>query len=806
MEQQTLMIVDDSKLNRMMLMEILGNQYHYIEAADGRQAVRLLEKNLTVDLVLLDIHMPEMDGFQVLEQMNRLRWINEVPVIMVSAEDRREASERAYTLGVTDFIRRPFDAYIVRRRVENTLKLYANQKRLMNLVSAQIYEKEENNNLMVGILSCVVEFHNHEGGDHIRNIRTVTELLLHKLVQKTDIYHLSEENITLIKTASALHDIGKISIPEEILNKPGKLTKEEFDIIKTHAAAGAEIMGHMTFGQDMPLFRYTLEICRWHHERWDGHGYPDGLWGEQIPIAAQVVALADVYDALTNERCYKKAIEQDTAIRMILNGECGAFNPLLLECLVEIAPQLRTAAQHPAEEQPYWSEINRLSDEILSHADMPRNERMQHLLESMQERINFFASCNGGVQFEYDSLSGLVDVTDWDKAPQYRHTVMNAAHPENFRRLSRKDFHRLRKAMRATTRENPEFTMSFFLPCGTEQHWCDLRVRTLWSARYPDHYVGAVGQLTDPELSEKQSPMLTAADANRVDGLSFIAEYLQRLREVFDIVRLVDPATHSVLELDKQGRLHPTGSNCVALWNNSSCNCDNCISNRAFAQKTTLNKLEFTDTDIYFVISKYLCLDGTPCMLEMLSKLKDGRWIDANGRRLLLDNGWGENMGLFMDPLTDTYSRRYLETHRSHLEGMECVAIVDVDSFKLVNDTYGHPVGDIALKKIATAIHSCIRNTDILIRYGGDEFLLLFSQMDAQVLERKKNEIQQAVKQITFPEYPDLHLSISFGGVSGVHPIAEAIRQADCLMYDNKEKYYAEADVTPPPEMKENSF
>lgn len=330
MERQTVLIVDDSELNRMMLMEILGEQYRYIEAQNGREAVRLMEKKLTVDLMLLDINMPEMNGFQVLEQMNRFRWIDEIPVIMISTDETNQAIQQAYAMGVTDYIRRPFDTFIVRHRVENTLKLYANQKRLMYLVSDQIREKEENSNLMVGILSHVVEFRNHEGGDHIRNIRSITELLLRQLVKKTKDYHLSEEDIALIKTASALHDIGKITIPEEILNKPGKLTSEEFAVMKTHAAAGAVILEQMTFGQEKPLFRYALEICRWHHERWDGHGYPDGLRGERIPIAAQVVALADVYNALTSERCYKKAFDHDTAIAMILGGECGAFNPLLL--------------------------------------------------------------------------------------------------------------------------------------------------------------------------------------------------------------------------------------------------------------------------------------------------------------------------------------------------------------------------------------------------------------------------------------------------------------------------------------------
>ena len=794
MEQQTLMIVDDSELNRMMLMDILGDQYHYIEATDGRQAIRLLEKDLTVDLMLLDIHMPEMDGFQVLEQMDRFRWIKEVPVIMISAEERKEATERAYMLGVTDFIRRPFDAFIVRHRVENTLRLYANQKRLMNLVSAQIYEKEESNDLMIEILSRVVEFRNHESGEHVRNVRTITELLLHKLVQKTDIYPLSEENITMIKTAAALHDIGKITTPEEILNKPGKLTAEEFEIMKDHAAAGARILEDMPYGQDKPLFRYALEICHWHHERWDGHGYPDGLWGEQIPISAQVVSLADVYDALTNERCYKKAIEQDTAIKMILNGECGAFNPLLLECLTEIAPQLRTTARRPAEAYPYWSEASRLSDEVLSQADMPKNERMQRLLESMQERIDFFASCNGGIEFEYDAISGLVDITDWDKPPQYRRSVKNVSHLEEFQLMGRKDIGRLQEAMEKTTKENPEFTMSMFLPCGEEKHWCDLRVRTLWSERRPDHYVGAVGQLTDPQLSAKQPLMVTATNAGAAaEGASRNAEEIRRLKTIFDAVRLVDPISHSVLELDKQGRLHPTGGSCAAFWGNCGIGCANCISNRAFAQKTTLNKLEFTDTDVYFVISKYLSLNGVPCVLEMFSKLKDGRWIDADGSRLLLDCGRGENMELFIDPLTKAYSRQYFETHRSYLEGMDCVAIVDVDNFKQVNDTFGHQAGDAALKGVAATIHACIRNTDILIRYNDDEFLLLFSQMNKQVLERKKTEIQDAVKHIALPEYPELHLSVSFGGVSGVHPLGEAVRQADCLMYEDKEKHHVRA-------------
>ncbi|MDO5834384.1 MAG: diguanylate cyclase [Lachnospiraceae bacterium] len=786
MERQTILIVDDAEMNRMMLSDMLGDQYDYVEAADGREALRILEKNVSIDLILLDINMPEMNGFEVLEEMNRYHWIDEVPVIMITAEESVESMEHAYSLGVTDYIPRPFNVYIVRRRVENTLNLYVNQKRLMRLVSDQIAEKEENNTLMVSILSNVVEIRNHESGDHIWNIRRITELLLHQLVQKTKAYHLSEEDIALIKTASSLHDIGKITIPEEILNKPGKLTKEEFEIMKTHSAAGAQILEQMKYGQDKPLYRYALEICRWHHERWDGHGYPDGLMGEEIPISAQIVAIADVYDALTSERCYKKAYDHSTAINMILNGECGAFNPLLLECLTETAPQLRIVTGVNGDVMPYRFELNRLSEEILAHADLPKNDRVQNLLDTMQERIDFFASTSGGIQFEYDSVSRLVDVTNWNEPPQYRHSVKNITRANDFRYLSQKDFKRLRDAMDATTKENPEFAMSILFPVGNEYHWCDLRVRTLWSDLRPDHYIAAVGQLLDPQRKEEKG---FPSQGGPLDSTSpVILQNIRCLQSVFDIVRLIDPTTYEVLELDEAGVLRHSKQHCAAFWNNEG-TCANCTSARAYAQKSTLNKLEFTSTDMYFVVSKYLNLNGTPCVLELLSRLDEGRWIDANGTRLLLDRNHDGNMDLFLDPVTDTYSRRYYETYRAHLEGMESIAIIDANRFKQVNDSFGHPAGNAVLREIARAIKDCIRKTDILIRYGGDEFLLLFPKMSEEILERKMQEISAAVENIRIADYPELRLSISIGGVTGVHPITEAIRQADLHMYAQKQAY-----------------
>lgn len=370
--KETILIVDDSALNRMVLAEILGKEnYTFLEAENGRQAVELLDCHPEVDLLLLDITMPEMDGFGVLEAMNRYRWIEETPVIIISSEDAYPFIERAYDLGASDYITRPFDARVVCHRVSNTLMLYAKQKRLVQMVAEQVYEKEKVSNTMISILSHIVEFRNNESGLHVIHIRTITELLLRRLRKKTDRYPLTETDISLISIASALHDIGKLNIPEQILNKPGRLTKEEFEIIKTHSAVGEHMLRQVPFSQNEPLVKVAREICRWHHERWDGRGYPDGLKGDEIPISAQVVSLADVYDALTSERCYKAAFDHETALKMIVNGECGAFNPLLLECLMDGADQIKQAMQETEEEkqkdaeQSQRQEANRLSREVL---------------------------------------------------------------------------------------------------------------------------------------------------------------------------------------------------------------------------------------------------------------------------------------------------------------------------------------------------------------------------------------------------------------------------------------------------------
>ena len=337
-----ILIVDDCDMNREILREILSSDYSIMEACGGEEALSMIHQFGTgISLVLLDIVMPGLDGFEVLSYMNQDHTIEDIPVIMISSEDSEAFIRRAYEMGASDYVSRPFDAKVVYRRVTNNIKLYAKQRRLIRMVTEQIREREKNVSMLVGVLSQIVEFRNGESGLHVKHIRRFTECILDCLIEKDPDLHLGTKERENIPLASALHDIGKIAVDDKILNKPGRLTPEEFEAMKLHTVYGAKMLEELQPYYDEPLLKTATDIAHWHHERWDGRGYPDGLVGDAIPLSAQIVSLADVYDALTSERCYKKAYSHDKAVEMILNGECGVFNPKLVECFVEIQNVLR---------------------------------------------------------------------------------------------------------------------------------------------------------------------------------------------------------------------------------------------------------------------------------------------------------------------------------------------------------------------------------------------------------------------------------------------------------------------------------
>ena len=412
-KNEKVLIVDDSKFNREILSGIL-NQYTVVEAKNGYDALEYLKSDSkNIALVLLDLAMPEMDGFEVLKYMNQNHLIEEVPVMIISVDNDNSSIEKAYELGVSGYITRPFSSAVVLKKVKNIIDHYKRQKNLTTIINKQIYEKYKNNDMMIMILSHIVESRNGESGLHVLHIKQLTKLLLNILVKKTNQYALSLDDMISIEMASSLHDIGKIAIPEEILNKPSSLTAEEMKIMQSHAMIGAKMLDSLPFYNDEPIVKYGYQICRWHHERYDGKGYPDGLKGEEIPIAAQVVSIVDAYDALTSKRVYKDAYSHQEAIEMIKQEKCGVFNPLLIECLMEIEPTL----QDDLKMNEYQEDNEYFDDRTQAHL----KEKGIHISNVLYQELyyekmknKFYNEQSENIQFEYSVVPPLLTLSKKD--------------------------------------------------------------------------------------------------------------------------------------------------------------------------------------------------------------------------------------------------------------------------------------------------------------------------------------------------------------------------------------------------------
>lgn len=400
-KKQKILIVDDSEMNRSILADILGDEFEIMEACDGIEAVNVLRSfSAEISVVLLDIVMPKMDGLKVLTIMNSYKWIQDIPVIMISAESASEYIGKAYELGATDYIQRPFDATVVHHRVQNAIMLYSKQKNLIGLVEEQIYEKQKDQSLLINIFSHIVEFRNGESGLHVLRVYTITEILLQNLMKMTDRYPMTPQEISLIATASSLHDIGKIAVDVNILTRRGFLTPEESAILKKHVEYGEQMLKDIPFHKNEPLISVAKEICRFHHERYDGSGYPDGLKGDDIPISAQVVALADVYDKLTDDSPYRETVPHAQAIEMILSGKCGAFNPVLLKVLQFSADRIRVAMRENPLSVNNRKDVERITRETISRSGIHIAQRTLELLDRERERCQFIASDSSEILFE----------------------------------------------------------------------------------------------------------------------------------------------------------------------------------------------------------------------------------------------------------------------------------------------------------------------------------------------------------------------------------------------------------------------
>lgn len=799
--KQKILIADDSEMNRELLAAILEEEYDIIQANDGVQAVDCLQRHAEeISLLLLDIVMPHMDGFEVLSYMNKEQWIDSIPVVIISSENSPIYIKRGYDLGATDFIEKPFDANMVLRRSVNAILLGAKQRRMTSIVSNQIYEREKSSKLMINILSHIVEFRNGESGLHVLHIQTITEMLLRQLVQKeNNRYALSKEQIRMITTASALHDIGKISIPDEILNKPGRLTAEEFAVIKGHSMAGANMLSELPLDQkEEPLVKTAYEICRWHHERYDGGGYPDGLKGEEIPVSAQVVALADVYDALTSERCYKDAYSHEKAIEMILAGQCGAFNPLMLECLLDISSSLKKKMGYKSKERYEQTDLSDIASRFHDF-EMDSSEKIVQQLEFERMRYNFLAEGSRNIVFTYTISPPLLTfnqagckrsgITEPSFSPLQSGVLKDLVEEQSLKRLIRK--------ITQATRETPDVTSNLFLTDGKNPCHYRCKCRVIWTDGAEKGYTGVVGKLTDItddymvmenvreeglKVLEKDRSAEFSSFYDRFKKCGFSTDgteawlLLQYLQISYDLVRYVDPITNKVIHIEKDGKMWESETACSDIWNCLE-KCSNCISRLSMQTKKRMTKLEVAGDDPYQVVSMYVEIDGKPCCLEMASRIDGDFMPDGYSKDEILSSVRIHKEKVYIDPVTGVYNKRYYVEKLSKMDNAAALMFADIKNFKRINENFGHQAGDDVLRQVAGVLRDAAAGKGDVLRYSGDDFVTVFFKATEEELSEIQKEMCGRVEALRFPELPGVQLKLVTAGTSIPGRVEEMLEQ-----------------------------
>ena len=799
--KQKILIADDSEMNRELLAAILEEEYDIIQVNDGVQAVDCLQRQAEeISLLLLDIVMPHMDGFEVLSYMNKEHWIDAIPVVIISSENSPIYIKRGYDLGATDFIGKPFDANMVLRRSANAILLGAKQRRMTSIVSNQIYEREKSSKLMINILSHIVEFRNGESGLHVLHIQTITEMLLRQLVQKeNNRYALSKEQIRMITTASALHDIGKISIPDEILNKPGRLTAEEFAVIKGHSMAGANMLSELPLDQkEEPLVKTAYEICRWHHERYDGGGYPDGLKGEEIPVSAQVVALADVYDALTSERCYKDAYSHEKAIEMILAGQCGAFNPLMLECLLDISSSLKKKMGYKSKERYEQTDLSDIASRFHDF-EMDSSEKIVQQLEFERMRYNFLAEGSRNIVFTYTISPPLLTfnqagckrsgITEPSFYPLQSGVLKDLVEEQSLKRLIRK--------ITQATRETPDVTSNLFLTDGKNPCHYRCQCRVIWTDGAEKGYTGVVGKLTDItddymvmenvreeglKVLEKDRSAEFSSFYDRFKKCGFSTDgteawlLLQYLQISYDLVRYVDPITNKVIHIEKDGKMWESETACSDIWNCLE-KCSNCISRLSMQTGKRMTKLEVAGDDPYQVVSMYVEIDGKPCCLEMASRLDGDFMPDGYSRDEILSSVRIHKEKVYIDPVTGVYNKRYYVEKLSKMDNAAALMFADIKNFKRINENFGHQAGDDVLRQVAGVLRDVAAGKGDVLRYSGDDFVTVFFKVTEEELSEIQKEMCRRVEALRFPELPGVQLKLVTAGTSIPGRVEEMLEQ-----------------------------
>ena len=798
-KEHKILVVDDSRFNRAVVTSMLEKNYFLEEACNGKEAVLILEDHAEeFSLVLTDLVMPDMDGFGLLKAMKERGWLDFLPVIMISSDYTDDNINTAYSLGASELIQRPFNERVICHRIDDIIDLSGRQQELSNALVNEMIQENETNSAMISILSHIVETRNGESGNHVRNIRTITRMLLEELTKVSDRYSFSSEEKRLICTASSLHDIGKMTVPEEILNKPGRFTDEEFQIMKGHAMAGANMVDALRLGKNAnALMQLTYEICRWHHERYDGKGYPDGLKGEDIPISAQVVSVADVYDALVSERCYKPAHTPEQALQMILDGQCGTFNPLLMTCLSNIFDDLKGALTVSDSARPGSGENS--AQELIEEAVADLHDHGVAATESIaqelnRERLRFKFFFNGAYPGFYYTVSPAI--LHYNKAAMKLFGIeepVAAMDLEStpYEKYDRPAVDRLRRKLSAATNARPLIRENITLDLpgeGPRSYRCELQ--TVWDSPHAGHYKEVMGKLIP--LDGKLPAAPDAGERGQLPALgsemtgSQARDLISIIKFMVYNVRLVDPSDNSVLEIDSSGRLAKTSQPCYRFWKQEK-RCVNCSSMWCLAFRKEFSKIVLLDGEAFHVLSRYVKVDGKPLVLETLVRITGDVLLDGNGKALPVGSIFDMHSNLYLDPVTHVYNRRYYDTEARSGEKICALAVLNMDQFQDINDTYGRKAGDNLLARVAQLIHSGLREPDRLIRYYGAEFVMLFASIHPDALEARLNKICGDISALSVDGAENgPYVTASIGGAIGPDVPDALLKKADEMLLKAK--------------------
>lgn len=775
--KDTILIIEDSMENHTFLQEALNTQYTLISVNYKEADQYLAKTQLDLSLIILDINTPLKNSENILNAI-KYHPLHLIPIVVISSNHLLEHLDEFYEQGVVDHIFLPCHKTIIQKKIFYFIQTYRQQLKYQTINSQYNCEHQ-----LIHVLNKISELRNIDSKEHVKRIGVIVGWLLNVIKHKPLGQHLNDQDIDAIIKASSLHDIGKILIEDHILNKPERLTEQEFNIIKTHAILGANMIEDLNV--DDLLMKRAYEICRWHHERYDGKGYPDGLVGDDIPLSAQIVSIADVYDALISARCYKTNYSHQQTMEMIISGQCGKFNPVLIECLLEIEPLLENEQINLDNEES----MLRTAPSNIQYTPLILNRLNEE--DTHQQKLDFYIQHTTNLSFSYSYQQDRITLNSRDaKRLNTMEVIFSPLEHHLINHRGKNQWQNLLNIAKNTSIMQPEFEFEGILCIDKQLKSCHIVCRTIWLDLPIPKLIGIEGMIDlEVEISSHDEAKLIYVseedEYGHVQKMSIIEakRFKDALSKIFHRVRYINTHLQKELVIDDSFQPKYCHTNC-----NQLIECENCIVTQAMNRQAKLTKFEFLKNEIDYVITQYVEIDGYPYVLELVSIAKDNLIFEQQGNQNFVKSIQELQQKLYLDGLTGAFNRHYLEDEMYDQNKITAIAMVDLDNFKQINDTYGHGAGDLSLKVITGIIMDNIRKHDAIIRYGGDEFIIMFNGITECVIEERLNIIRKEIQSSKFEDYPGLVLTCSIGCACQQGSLHDLLNLADDMLYKAKQE------------------